>query len=170
LIPNREIEFGDWIESLYSVQRDQGSALRAVFPAGLEIPPYRSIFMSTDRYVRVALTVIAGALLYLCAALTPGMAAMAQSQRPGEISTTPIQVIVVGWRAPQGDIVPVAPPSPLRVEVQNQVRVSGDVRTSQSDKAVDRVVIAGWEDRSTLRTFDSSSLRSGLPVISSPRQ
>ena len=54
----------------------------------------------TDRYLKSVLTVIAGALIYLCVILTPIPRASAQtpSIRPGEPSG-PTEVVVVGWQA-----------------------------------------------------------------------
>ncbi len=52
----------------------------------------------TDRYTKTVLTVIAGALIYLCVVMTAFPAAQAQSSaRPGE-PTGPQDVVVVGWR------------------------------------------------------------------------
>jgi hypothetical protein len=94
--------------------------------------------MPIDRYTRVVLTVIAGALVYLCLVLTPWPVASAQNaQRPGE-PTGPGEMVIVGWRVPSGQAIP--------VEVSNEVRVQGDVRVSQGHALPLRVLLAGWEE------------------------
>ena len=52
----------------------------------------------TDRYTKTVLTVIAGALIYLCVVMTAFPAVQAQApQRPGE-PTGPEEVVIVGWK------------------------------------------------------------------------
>jgi hypothetical protein len=115
-----------------------------------------------DRYTKVVLSVIAGALVYLCLVLTPLPALRAQmTQRPGE-GMGPVQVVVVGWRA--SEAVPVAIPQPVRVDGIVQVR--GSVATEPVERA-SRVVIAGYEmdairDRSS--TFRPLGATAGLPI------
>lgn len=115
-----------------------------------------------DRYTKVVLSVIAGALVYLCLVLTPLPALRAQAtQRPGE-GMGPVQVVVVGWRA--NEAVPVAIGQP--VQVDGTVQVRGSVTTDPVERA-SRVVIAGYEmgatrERSTqYRPLDPTA---GLPV------
>ena len=97
-----------------------------------------------DRYTKLVLTIIAGALVYLCLVLTPLPALHAQvTQRPGE-GMGPVQVVVVGWRA--GEAVPVAVGQP--VEVTGAVQVRGPVVTEPGEHA-SRVLIAGYEMAAT---------------------
>jgi hypothetical protein len=86
-----------------------------------------------DRYTKIVLTVIAAALVYLCIVLTPLPAAQAQTtKRAGEMITTPIEAVIVGWKA-EGSL-PIYTPQPLRVQ------------TERSTGEADRVVIVGWEE------------------------
>lgn len=137
--------------------------------------------MRQDRYVKGVLTVIALALVYLCVVVTawPPVLAQAQPQpplvRPGDI-TSPMPVVVVGWRAGPGDIVPVAVTNAVATSVQNTVQVEGRVTTERSTGAADRVVLVGWEERSeparsskAFQPFDSARPRSGLPTSGSPQ-
>ena len=137
--------------------------------------------MPQDRYVKGVLTVIAAALVYLCAVLTTGPRALAQAQpqpplvRPGDI-TGPMQVVVVGWRAESGDVVPVAVTNAVATSVQNTVQVEGRVTTERSAGAADRVVLVGWEEQSEparssqqFRPFDNRTPRPGLPTSAIPR-
>jgi hypothetical protein len=126
--------------------------------------------MQSDRYVKMVLTVIAAALVYLCVLATPLPVVDAQTaKRPGD-PTGPAEVVVIGWRAPASHIVPVTTPAPLRVDVLNTVRVQGQVTTERSAGRADRVVLVGWEevadrDRSgVLRPLDSTAGRASLPV------
>ena len=95
-----------------------------------------------DKYTKTVLTVIAGALVYLCLVNTPLPAAYAQSSaRPGE-SMGPAQVVVVGVREP----LPVAFKQPAPVVVTNKaVPIVGNVTTERSTGDADRVVLVGWE-------------------------
>jgi hypothetical protein len=106
----------------------------------------------TDRYTKTILTVIAGALIYLCIVMTAFPAAQAQSSaRPGE-PTGPQDVVVVGWR----------PTTPLPIVALEPVRVI----TEQKAGIPDRVVLVGWEETNAqgpaARRFDTGS--DGLPV------
>ena len=99
-----------------------------------------------DRYSKVVLSVIAAALVYLCLVLTPLPALRAQgTQRPGE-GLGPVQVVVVGWRAPANEAVPVAIGQP--VQVDGTVQVRGSVATEPVERA-SRVVITGFETDAT---------------------
>jgi hypothetical protein len=107
----------------------------------------------TDRYTKTVLTVIAGALIYLCIAITVCPTAYAQSSaRPGE-PTGPQDVVVVGWR----------PTTPVPIVALEPLRVI----TQQTAGIPDRVVLAGWEELSRGvaqdRRFDAAS--GGLPVV-----
>ena len=106
----------------------------------------------TDRYTKTVLTVIAGALIYLCIVMTAFPAAQAQSSaRPGE-PTGPQDVVVVGWR----------PTTPLPIVALEPVRVI----TEQKAGIPDRVVMVGWEETTAqgpaARRFDTGG--DGLPV------
>ena len=97
--------------------------------------------MTTDRYLRVVLGVIAAALVYLCVLLTPLPAAFAQTtQRPGQF-VGPGEMVIVGVRLAAGEAMP--------VQVANEVRVNGQVRTEQPPNSYDRVMLMGWEDNSS---------------------
>jgi hypothetical protein len=107
--------------------------------------------MKTDWYVRAMLTVIAASLVYLGVLLTPLPPAAAQvpqpgtAIRPGEY-TGPAEVVIVGWRLPEGGGLPVQLEGPAIVTVGNEVRVSGVVETLPLARASQRVVLVGWED------------------------
>lgn len=96
--------------------------------------------MSVDATVKGLLATIAAALVYLCVVLTPMPAAQAQTvygaRTPGE-PTGPAEVVIVGWRSPGSQALP--------VQVVGQVSVGGVVETRQAPRSVDRVVLAGWE-------------------------
>jgi hypothetical protein len=115
-----------------------------------------------DRYTKVVLTVIAGALVYLCLVLTPVPALRAQAtQRPGE-GLGPVQVVVVGWRAQEQ--VPVGVEQP--VQVAGTVQVRGSVITEPVERA-SRVVIAGYEmngTRDRSGAFQAFGPATGLPT------
>ncbi len=122
-----------------------------------------------DRYTKTVLTVIAGALLYLCVAVTAFPAAHAQSSlRPGE-PTGPGQVVVVGWQTNQ--VVPVAFQGPVSVVTANEpLRITGTVATERAAGIADRVILAGWEEGATrekaTRMLPLSDTTAGLPVKS----
>ncbi len=114
-----------------------------------------------DRYSKFVLTIIAVALVYLCVILTPLPALQAQAQttqRPGEF-TGPGQVVVVGWKVPQSEAVPVT--------IARPVQVTGKVTSEPSERAT-RVVVSGWEELGTLErgsnTVRALSSSAGLPV------
>lgn len=103
--------------------------------------------MSNDRYLRILLTVIASALVYLCLVLTPWPTLSAQTNSvgvpvPGQ-STGPAEVVIVGWKA--------SGQRPLPVEVVGRIGIAGDVtvvghvETRQASGTTSRVVLAGWE-------------------------
>ena len=135
-----------------------------------------------DRYSRGVLTIIAGALIYLCVVLTPWPAAQAQTQkpiRPGD-PTGPISVVIVGWRAPESDRVTIAAPTPVPVTLGSAtVQVTSKVMTERSSNAAERVVLTGWEERGDLRIAGSfrplegefaRRTPQGLPVtVTTPR-
>lgn len=99
--------------------------------------------MKPDLYLRVVLTVIATALVYLCVMSTALPVALAQQEqvigasRPG-VSTGPGEMVIVGWRTT--DTVPVAISG-------GEVRVSGRVETQPASDAVFRTALVGWEER-----------------------
>ena len=109
-----------------------------------------------DRYSKIVLTVIAAALVYLCVVLTPLPSAHAQgTRRAGEMITTPIEAVIVGWKS--SDPLPITSARPLPVQ------------TERSTGTADRVVIVGWEeqaarDRVTAMVPFMSSRSQGLPV------
>lgn len=124
-----------------------------------------------DRYTKTVLTLIAGALLYLCIVMTAFPAAHAQSSlRPGE-PTGPGQVVVVGWRVTEP--LPVAFQRPVPVITANEpLRITGTVATERSGGAADRVILAGWEEGATreraTRVMPFGDKTPGLPVKSQP--
>ena len=110
-----------------------------------------------DRYTKTVLTVIAGALVYLCIVMTafPTVHAQQTAARPGEM-TGPAQVVVVGWNlnAP----VPITTGAPLHVV------------TERSTGQADRMVVVGWEENAAPghagNVHGFSGPNSGLPVHS----
>jgi hypothetical protein len=121
----------------------------------------------TDRYTKIVLTVIAGALVYLCVVMTAFPAVQAQTQRPGEFTGKPVETVIVGWRA--ADPVPVTAPRPLQTLVTDTVRVVGNVQTERSNGTADRMVIVGWEENAAIGRPGSlaaiqSSKGVGVPV------
>jgi len=123
-----------------------------------------------DRYTKAVLTVIAIALIYLCVIFTPMPAVQAQStQRPGE-PTGPVQVVIVGWRAAQGETIPVSAPTPLTTTVNGLVEVRGQVKTEKASDRAERVILAGWEENA-VREAAGGAMRSitaktpGFPVV-----
>lgn len=129
----------------------------------------------TDRYTKSVLTVIAGALIYLCIVMTPFPAAHAQANlRPGQISTEPLPVVITGWQA-AGQAMPVTFQRPVPVTVSNEVRVV----TERSSGVADRVVLVGWEQNASrerpVLAAGFNALRApvgtnGLPVVSQQQQ
>jgi hypothetical protein len=133
--------------------------------------------MRNDFYLRAVLTVIAGALIYLCVVLTPLPAASAQVGQvvgapvPG-VSTGPGEMVIVGWRVPETIPVTVA-----RGEVRvanDELRVTGRVQTEQVPNSISRTALAGWEEggrpdvRGGFRGFELQT--SGLPVVVRPQK
>ena len=123
-----------------------------------------------DRYTKFVLTVIALTLGYLCVVFTPLPAASAQQNtlRPGE-PTGPVQAVIVGWRVPAGESIPVTLVRPAQVTVVEPVQVRGTVTTERSSGAADRVVLVGWEEGavrekmiSPMRAINATS--PGFPV------
>jgi hypothetical protein len=105
-----------------------------------------------DRYSKAVLTVIAAALVYLCAVMTPLPSAHAQgTKRAGEMITTPIEAVIVGWKT---DAMPITATRPLPVQ------------TERSSGAADRVVIVGWEENAAR----DRALSAMTPIISSRGQ
>lgn len=113
----------------------------------------------TDRYTKTVLTVIAGALVYLCVVMTAFPPTHAQG-RAGEIAT-PGQTVIVGWK---GDPLPVVAARPLPVAVPEPLRVA----TERGSGVADRVVIVGWEAEATRerqgRVMPINGTTAGLPV------
>ena len=111
----------------------------------------------TDRYTKIVLTIIACALIYLCAAITPLPSLSAQqpqtSKRPGE-STGPFEVVIVGWKQN----------APMEISTAEPLRVI----TERSAGVADRVVLVGWEENamkgraSTLHVINGQN--PGFPV------
>lgn len=109
--------------------------------------------MRNDLYLRVVLTVIAGALLYLCVVVTPLPSLSAQGRRvvgaptPGE-STGPAEMVIVGWRLPPDVALPVQGTVTVSgdVTVRNTVRVAGRVEAEPAPNTAMRSVLVGWED------------------------
>ena len=94
-----------------------------------------------DRYIKGVLTVIAGALIYLCVVLTPlpGVSAQTNSLRPGEPSG-PTEVVIVGWRSGAAE------PVPVTIQQTQPLQIQGSVTTERSTtRLADRVVVVGWE-------------------------
>jgi hypothetical protein len=100
-----------------------------------------------DRYTKIVLTVIAGALIYLCIVITPlpGLNAQVTSQRPG-VSSGPLDVVIVGWRTAETPF-PVAVLNPVRVTATDPLPIRGAVTTERSSSfRADRVFVVGWEE------------------------
>jgi hypothetical protein len=120
-----------------------------------------------DRYIKVVLTIIAGALVYLCVVMTAFPPAYAQQTAPvpGR-SVGPDQVVIVGVTG----TLPVNVQSPVSVVNGNQpLQVTGSVTTERSRNAADRVVLVGWEENSTVekarpKSFHAFPFAAGLPI------
>lgn len=109
----------------------------------------------TDRYTKTVLTVIAGALIYICVVITPLPAVSAQqaTARPGEFSG-PAQVTVVGWHSDAP--VPITAAQPLQVI------------TERSTGRPDRMIITGWEENASpgnIGGLHPLTAKSGVPVV-----
>lgn len=111
----------------------------------------------TDKYTKTVLTVIAGALLYLCVVMTPLPSLQAQSsKRPGE-PTGPAEVVIVDWKSTAP--IPMSAPEPIRVI------------TERSTGVPDKVVLVGWEEtvpRQMQPRLRRLSEEDGLPVVVRP--
>lgn len=116
-----------------------------------------------DRYLKSVLTLIAGALVYLCIVLTPlpGVGAQTPSLRPGQ-SSGPTEVIVVGWQPGTREAIPVL------IQQTQPLRIEGAVTTERSTtRLADRVVLVGWERGATREIAQPTrqlTESSGLPV------
>lgn len=124
-----------------------------------------------DRYTKAVLTVIAGALVYLCVVLTAFPAVSAQTaKRPGD-PTGPGEMVIVGWRATEP--VPVSIARPVAVTIDEPLRVTGRVQTEQHGSIADRVVLVGWEAgairEKPTRMQPLSDTTAGLPVRTQQR-
>jgi len=114
-----------------------------------------------DRYSKIVLTIIAGALVYLCVIMTAFPAVQAQvTQRPGEFTGRPIDAVIVGWKITE----------PLQIATTRPI----PVQTERSTGAADRMVIVGWEENATpgqpgALTSIQSARRQGLPVTTLAR-
>jgi hypothetical protein len=125
-----------------------------------------------DRYTKIVLTVIAGALVYLCIVMTAFPTVQAQgSLRPGE-PTGPASVVVVGWRSDQP--LPVAFQRPVPVVTANEpLRITGSVTTERTAGLADRVVVVGFEHGATrdkptiMKPLNDTTV--GVPVSVQPR-
>ena len=125
-----------------------------------------------DRYTKIVLTVIAGALVYLCIVMTPFPAAHAQGTKyPGQYAG-PAQVTIVGWKV--DDPLPVQFLKPAPVIVNNDVlRIAGTVQTERTAGLADRVVVVGFEHGATrekpttMRPLNDATV--GVPVSVQPR-
>jgi hypothetical protein len=100
-----------------------------------------------DRYTKAVLTIIALALVYLSIVLTPIPGVQAQTaRRPGD-PTGPGEMVIVGWRAPKNETVPVSVMGTVSVTNDSlPLRITGSVSTERSSGAADRVVLVGWEE------------------------
>ena len=124
-----------------------------------------------DRYTKTVLTVIAGALIYLCVIFTPlpGVSAQSPSKVPG-VSSGPTDVVIVGWRAPDNAAFPVAIQHQVRVSATEPLPIRGSVTTERSDSGLaDRVVVVGWEENAAKekpsRLYPINSTKTtGIPV------
>jgi hypothetical protein len=84
----------------------------------------------TDRYTKIVLTVIAGALVYLCVVMTAFPAVQAQStKRAGEMLNQPIEAVIVGWKA--SEPMPIATSRPLLVQTERASGVADRVVDGQ---------------------------------------
>ena len=102
-----------------------------------------------DRYTKTVLTVIAGALVYLCIVMTAFPPVQAQgSARPGE-PTGPASVVVVGWQSNQAVPVTFQRPVPVVTTPNEPLRITGSVTTERSAGVADRMVIVGFESGAT---------------------
>ena len=125
-----------------------------------------------DRYTRVVLTVIAGALLYLAVIFTPLPTTNAQtpSKYPGQ-SSGPTEVVIVGWQVGR-DVIPVSIGHPVQVTASKPLPITGQVKTERASDRADRVILIGWEEQAVrdaarpLETLNDTGYPGGggLPV------
>ena len=132
--------------------------------------------MRSDLYLRVVLTVIAAALVYLCVVFTPMPTVSAQrivgGRTPGEY-TGPAEVVIVDWRLPDGATLPV---HVMRgdVRVANEVSVKGNVQVVQAADNPLRTLLIGHEEGASLAgpgrfVGMNQATGRGLPVVSLAR-
>jgi hypothetical protein len=106
-----------------------------------------------DRYIKTILTLIAGALIYLCVILTPltPVSAQSPSRVPG-VSSGPTEVVIVGIRqhlaSDDGFALPVSIAHPVQITTSKPLTITGQVTTERSSNRADRVVLVGWEEGS----------------------
>ena len=114
-----------------------------------------------DRYIKTMLTIIAGSLLYLCIVMTPlpRVSAQTPSRTPG-VSSGPMEVIVVGYNAQSA--MPVSVSGLVEVTASNPLRITGQVSTAKSSERADRVILVGWEKRSSRDTAGAMERLSDL--------
>jgi hypothetical protein len=114
-----------------------------------------------DRYIKTMLTVIAGALLYLCIVMTPlpRVSAQTPSRTPG-VSSGPMEVVVVGYNAQSP--MPVAVSGLVEVTASNPLRITGQVSTAKGSERADRVILVGWEKRSNRDKASSFEMLSDI--------
>lgn len=125
--------------------------------------------MKVDLYLRVVLTVIAVALVYLCAVLTPLPVLNAQTAPFPGMDTGPARCVIVGWQTT--DQIPVQVVDSITLKTTGETRILGSVQTEQRPDTSTRVVLAGWEanasanSRGALRPFPQVPAKEpGLPV------
>src|SRR5688500_9278755 len=129
--------------------------------------------MGVDRYTRAVLTVIAGALVYICIALTPMPSVSAQrGLRPGG-DAGPARVALVGWESNTRVPVPVQVVDSVTLKTIGDMRVTGTVQTEQAPRTLDRVVLTGWEEGGSAGTPGgyrslNPNARPGIPVTELP--
>jgi hypothetical protein len=131
--------------------------------------------MRNDLYLRIVLTVIAAALVYLCVVFTPLPTLSAQrvvgGRTPGEY-TGPAEVVIVDWRLPENASLPVTV-TRGDIRVSNEVRISGDVDVRQGRNDALRTVLIGYEDSASPGAAGRFSnivqtAGRGVPVVSLP--
>jgi hypothetical protein len=129
-----------------------------------------------DRYSKTVLTVIAGALVYLCIVMTafPTVHAQQTAARPGEM-TGPAQVVVVGWNP--GATVPITTAQPLSIVAAQPLPIVAaqplHVVTERSTGVPDRMLLVGWEENATRDHAGNvhvlTSANAGIPVVVHPK-
>ena len=129
-------------------------------------------------YLKLVLTVIAAALVYLCVIFTPlpGVSAQAPSAVPG-VSSGPTEVVIVGFKQTRPwetqFALPVSLRDPVQVTAAKPLPITGQVTTERSSNVADRVILVGWEENArrdrvmNMEHLDDSSLDAafrGVPV------